>query len=642
MGFSKYILLFLFILLSCFLKIAKSQNTDSIKYKTEEIKIFSNKISTNIFDSPVKVQYIDRSSIENKNGETLSDVLQLGGGVYIKSYGGNYSLSTVSLNGLGAEHTLVLLNGFKMNSSQNNLIDLNTVTKDNIESIEILNNGSSSIYGSEAMGGVVNIITKDNPVKDFTLKLNAQAGSYEQRKIYFGFDKSLNKFNINFSLTKESSLNDYEYYFGYGPEKILKQRENSDYDLSNYSVTVNYKLSADSRLNLYSNYSDQTRSIPGIEAGSAPAAFIQDDRNWNGILSYENILSEFVSLKSQINYQNNLTDYYDNIITDSYYKNTFLSDMAQLNYVRDNFELIGGYEIDYSSLNSNEFEGNAKRVQPGLFIISKINIDDAVKIYPSVRYDYISDIKKSSVSGMMGLNFKPLNNSTLNFKANAGNNFAAPTFNELYWKDLGNKDLKPESSLNLDAGLIYGFNYFSDNTVEVTYSYIDTKNKIVWSPNSSGLWTPGNIGESVSNVLLFELNIGKEFSKSLNANVNINYSYTQSTNKSNTPGNEASFGRQIFYIPMELAKWNFSLNYKNTGINLFYTFTGKRFTNFENTEFLRAVDLIEGNIYQNFNFGKINTQLKFEVNNLLNSDYQIISGYPMPLRNYKLSLGFEY
>ncbi|MBK8552328.1 MAG: TonB-dependent receptor [Ignavibacteria bacterium] len=569
-------------------------------------------------------------------------MLQLGGGLYIKSYGGNYSLNTVSLNGLGAEHTLVLLNGFKMNSSQNNLIDLNTVTKDNIESIEILNNGSSSIYGSEAMGGVVNIITKDNLVNDLSLKLNAQAGSYEQRKIYFGLDKRLNKFNINFSLSKESSLNDYEYYFGYGSEKLLKQRENSDYDLSNYSVTVNYNLSADSRLNLYSNYSDQARSIPGIETGSAPSASVQEDKNWNSVLSYENVLSGLLSFKSQVNYQNNLAGYYDDIITDSYYKNIFLSNLTQLNYVKNNFELAGGYEIDYSTLKSNEVEDNAERVQPGIFLVSKININDIIKIYPSVRYDYISDIKENAVSGMMGLNIKPVKNSSLNFKLNAGNNFAAPTFNELYWKDLGNKDLKPESSLNLDAGLIYGFSYFSENTVEITYSYIDSKNKIIWSPDPNGLWTPENIGRSVSNVLLFELNIGKEFSRDFNTNININYSYTQSTNKSNTPGSESSFGRQIFYIPMELAKCNVSLNYKNTGINLFYTFTGKRFTNFENTEFLRAVDLIEGNIYQNFNFGKINTRLKFEVNNLLNADYQIISGYPMPLRNYKLSLGFEY
>jgi iron complex outermembrane receptor protein len=562
--------------------------------------------------------------------------------VYIKSYGGNYSLNTISLNGLGAEHTLVLLNGFKMNSTQNNLIDLNTLSKDNIERIEILNNGSSSIYGSEAMGGVINVITKNNSVKDLNIKLNGQVGSYDLRKLYLSLEKSINKFNLNFNISKESSLNNYQYYYSNGLSKLLKERENSRYDFSNYSVSINYLLNKHSKLNYFSNYSEQSRSIPGIEAGSAPASTIQDDKNWNGILTYENILSNNVSVKSQINFQNNLSDYYDMIVSDSYYKNIYLSNLSQINYIKNNFELVSGYEINYAGLESNEIEDNADRIQPGIFIVSKINASDVLKFYPSVRYDYISDITKSVVSGMIGLNIRPIRNSELNFKANAGNNFAAPTFKELYWKDIGNTDLKPESSLNIDAGVIYGFNLFSDNSVELTYSYIDAKDKIVWSPNSNGLWTPKNIGKSESNVILFEANLNKEFSNNLNAYINFNYSYTQSLKKSQDFEGDPSFDKQIFYIPQELAKCNVNLKYGNTGINLFYTFTGKRYTNFENTKYLKAVDLFEGNVFQNFKLSKINTQIKFEVNNIFNEDYQILSGYPMPLRNYKLSLSLEY
>ena len=61
------------------------------------------------------------------------------------------------------------------------------------------------------------------------------------------------------------------------------------------------------------------------------------------------------------------------------------------------------------------------------------------------------------------MNVKPFRDIKLNIKASAGNNYAAPTFNELYWKELGNKDLKPERSLNMEAGFIYGFNFISDN-----------------------------------------------------------------------------------------------------------------------------------------------------------------------------------
>ena len=619
-----------------------AQNSDTVKYKTKEINVFSNKIITNKFDSPVVVQYINKREIENKNGQSLSDALQLGGGVFMKSYGGNGSLSTISLNGLGAEHTLVLLNGFKINSSQNNLIDLNTVVKENIESIEILNNGSSSLYGSEAMGGVVNIITKDNLVKDLKLRMTGQIGSNQQNYLSAGIEKNFNKFNIDLSFSKEASQNDYEYYYNNGTNKVLKNRDNSDYELQNYSAALNYLIDQFSSLNLYSNLSNQSRNIPGLETGSVPSDAIQLDRNWNSILTYENILSHNVSFKSQFNFQNNLSNYADNILINSYYKNIFLSNLTQFNFIKNNYEATAGYEIDYSTLYSNETEYNIDRIQPAVFFVSKINLNEMLKIYPSVRYDYISDIKKSVLSGKLGVNVKPISNSQLNFKSSIGNNFAAPTFNELYWKDLGNKNLLPESSVNLDAGVIYGFNFISNNSIEINYTFIDASNKIVWSPNSNGQWTPKNIGMSSSNAVLIIANIEKDISNNFSSKLNVSYSFTNSIKKSNDYENDPTFGKQIFYIPQELGKCNFTLNYMQSGINMFYTFTGKRYTNFENTNYLKAVDLFEGNVFQNFKINKLNLQLRFEVNNIFNADYQIISGYPMPLRNYRMCLGIEY
>src|SRR5690606_20371165 len=105
------------------------------------------------------------------------------GGIFIKSYGNGSSLQTISMNGMETEQTLLLLNGSKLNSFQNAHIDLSVISKDNIERIEIVNNGYSSIYGSDAIGGVINIITTRNK-SNFSLNLNSQAGSYGYRKVY--------------------------------------------------------------------------------------------------------------------------------------------------------------------------------------------------------------------------------------------------------------------------------------------------------------------------------------------------------------------------------------------------------------------------------------------------------------------------
>jgi len=621
---------------------AFSQDKDSLKYITDEIKVISNKIATDIFYSPTKIQLIERKEIENKNGETLSDILQMTGGVFLKSYGGRSSLSTISTNGLGSEHTLVLLNGFKLNSSQNAQIDLSTVSKDNIERVEVMNNGSSSIYGSEAIGGIVNIITKNSLGKDLYLTLNGQLGSYDQRKISIEASKSLYNFNFHINFAKESSLNNYQYCFNTGAEKIMKKRVNSNYDITNYSLNLNFKINPDSKISMFSNYSELLRGIPGIEAGSEPSKASQLDNSWNSIFSYENALSKNVYLKSQINFQNNLSHYSDLVISNSFYKNIYISHSSQINYSKTHIEIVPGYEVSYATLLSNQIEDNARRIQAGFFLVSEITPFKFLKIFPSVRYDHLSDINKNIFSGKLGINYRPIENVNWNFKSGVGNNFASPTFNELYWKDLGNRKLKPESSINFDAGMIFSFEFFAENIFEITYTYIEAKDKIVWSPNSNGFWTPKNIGSSTSNIFMLELNTGKDFSKNFNADVGFKYSYTRSIKKSLDFQGDPSYGKQIFYIPEQLAKFNLSLKYRESGLNIFYSFTGKRFTDFENEKFLPAADIVEVNFSHNIKLDKFGMGLKFEINNLFNEDYQIISGYPMPLRNYKINLSFEY
>lgn len=620
-----------------------SQDTDSAAYKTEEIDVYSFKVSADVFSSPVKIQLITENEIKNKNGESLADVLQLAGGVFIKSYGGNASLGTISINGLGAEHTLVLMNGFKLNSAQNAQVDLSTVFKGNIERIEVLNNGSSAIYGSESVGGVVNVITKPGISKGFNAGIIAKTGSYNQKFFQMTLAKSLDRISVDFNYSKESSDNNYRYYFVNGNSSILKERLNSAYDISFSSLNLEYSVSPGSDLRLSSFYNLIKRKIPGIETGSDPSASDQSDKNWNSIASYETVFNKNISFRSQLNYQNNLSGFNNGVYINSYYKNIFLSNSSQINYQKQNIQIISGYELSYSALYSNETSDNAERIQTGLYLVSEINTGMNLKIFPSLRYDFISDINKNVVSGKFGINFRPSDNLNLNFKSSIANNFSAPTFNELYWKDLGNTDLVPETSVNFDAGFIFGFSLYSENKIEFTYNNINAVNKIVWTPGNSGLWTPQNTGNTLSQVISADINSMKQITKNISANIELSYSYTNSVKKSSDFTGDPSFNKKVFYIPAHQLKINAGLIFFNAGVNVFYSYTGIRYTDAENLYYLPAEGLTEGNVYYNFSLaGKVSAQIKFEINNVFNNNYQIISGYPMPLRNYKLGLSLDY
>jgi len=161
-------------------------DSDSVIVTTPPINIFSNRIITLKEDSPSSVQILDKEFISRVNGNQVSDVLKFANNVFIKSYGGNSSLKTISINGLSSEHTLILLNGVRLNSSQNAQYDLSLLSKESIESIEVMPSGSSASYGSDAISGIVNIKTSglENNVrsKKLNVVVSAEAGSYNYNK----------------------------------------------------------------------------------------------------------------------------------------------------------------------------------------------------------------------------------------------------------------------------------------------------------------------------------------------------------------------------------------------------------------------------------------------------------------------------
>ncbi len=131
---------------------ANSQSDfDSLLFTAPVINVSSSRLGLSKEDSFYPVQRFDRQEIINTNGSRVSDVLQRACNVFIKSYGGLSSLKTVSVNGMNAEHTLILLNGTRLNTIQNSQFDLSLISNEDIESIEVIPSGSSSYFGSDAL-----------------------------------------------------------------------------------------------------------------------------------------------------------------------------------------------------------------------------------------------------------------------------------------------------------------------------------------------------------------------------------------------------------------------------------------------------------------------------------------------------------
>jgi len=423
---------------------------------------------------------------------------------------------------------------------------------------------------------------------------------------------------------------------------------------------IKYSQSDEMLLKYFARYSFFSRGVLGVFLNYSTNTTHQEDKIAMTGFSFEKKISNKVFSKSDLTYQYQNQKYYDpatfNLTTviNSFYKLRRVSATSVYSFlISDKFNVESGAELNLDDISSNETEeGSAK--QFAVFAVSKyifnFSKSTVLTIYPSVRYDYFSNISERNVlTGKVGINFKPFGKTDLHVKSSFGNNFSAPTFNELYWKEIGNKDLRPEKSLSLEAGLYYKFNFAAVNELEVSYYNIYTKDRIVWTPVSGSIWRPLNIQKVSSEGIDVSLRSEFRLNKHLLANVGINYSFGSAIKKSEDYPGDPSYGKQLIYLPKEMVKGSIMMNYLTTSkllkyvsFSLFYNFSTRRYTNFENTQFVPRYDVLDGNIAAGFKFSGFETGLRFIVNNILNEDYTVLPGYPMPLRNYKFELSINY
>ncbi len=439
----------------------------------------------------------------------------------------------------------------------------------------------------------------------------------------------------------EKTDDDFDYYYFNGYRNILKHRENNSLERINILVQYSYGCRNDV-LNFMTLYSAVNRQIPGLEIGSAPMNAFQKDKIWNNILNYEHTSRSGSVLRASVNFQNYLMNYLSLPFDDSYYKNLTSGISLSYQFKMADIKYLAGADLFTGSIQSNELEEGRKRFSTAVYA----NIDYAaaknLRLYPSVRFENISDIGKNVVTAKLGLNYKPLGSDLLILKAGTGNSYRAPTFNELYWKTGGNRSLKPETSFNIDAGVLSEFRVFGNASVEINYSRVRADNKIVWRPSASVYWTPVNISSSTSDVISAAISHSSHVTRETEISFKANYTHTASIKTSSDFTGDPSLNKQLIFVPSDMFKIDAGIVYRKSGLNLFFSYTGSRYADYENTIKMKPALTLDGNFFTNINAGAFQFRAALEINNITNSDYQIVYGYPMPLRNYKFTITLTY
>lgn len=473
-----------------------AQNTEKEEIEIQEVVVTATRTERKLKDVPIITSVISSKMIEKSNLMNFKDFLEQElAGINFEKHG---NTAAINMMGLGAKYILFLVDGERMAGETLDNIDYSRININNIERIEVVKGATSSLYGSNAMGGVINIITK-NPKQKFDANISARYGSFNEfnGNVFLGTKQKWGTASISASYKRKDPyiLKDKTpILYHYDNGKVVQNPLGHTYIAGYFDYGVNPKASIyitpKMRLDLSSNYYLQERNTGDEEAKKLRNQFT--DFSNSAKLNIQ--LSESKNLNLSANY--GIYEKYDRYLflnsKNKNYENTIWRASAIYDQkIGKKHSLILGGELLSESLFSFMLNNDKKDAQTySVFAQQEWNIVPKFTLVAGGRYDYHSGFDghfTMRFSGMYRLNEK------ITLRGGYAGGFRSPSLKELFtdwahsyagnFRISGNTALKVEKSQNFNLSSEVNFQKFNMTFVG-QYSHIKDKITTQWQGRS--------------------------------------------------------------------------------------------------------------------------------------------------------------
>lgn len=620
--------------------LSESEDDSTRTYHADEVVVTATRSAILSKDSPSPVQVLTVEDILHTNGTSVADVLRSSGSVFLKDRGPTASLKTVSFRGMAAEHILVLLDGTRINSFQNGQVDFSLLPMQNVDRIEVVRDGNSALYGADALGGIINIISS-RPTEMLQIRANASVGSFDYRQYTLETRGRVCGLGLVAGFMHDRADGDYPFiYHRIGVPDTSQRRIGADFERTQLYLNSDFHIDDRSAVTVSLQQVETNQGVPG--SLTLPSNARQDDDAVAVAATMRDNHIDGFLIGLNFGFQYGLQKYSSLTYQFSYYsKTTSVTINPQIQWIVNPWDrLILGGEFVEGRLEGMLPGTVISRIQRSGYISNEMFFQressnwDRLSLYQTVRYDVLSE-GEEAFSPKIGFNLRVLRDWDTRIRASYGKNFRMPTFNDLYDVWLGNPKLKPEHSECFDVGVETAFDRLGIQTMQFTYFNIDTRDRIL--PNA--LYFPVNIYQAQSSGVegRYDLHLPGD-AMHFYADVAMNKALRQTGFGSADPAN----GKQLLYIPRVVSSFGFSFRVFKVNFNVIQTTTSKRFTAEDESESLPAYSLVDINIFTTVQLDPIRLNLRTEVSNVFDNDYQVMRDYPMPGRTYKVGLSVEY
>ncbi|MHB1686663.1 MAG: TonB-dependent receptor plug domain-containing protein [Ignavibacteriaceae bacterium] len=624
-----------------------AQQKDSSKiFRLSEVVVTATRTKIPAIEAASSITVIDSAEIAALNKRSVFGLLKDQYGVSFTQQGAPGSLSYVYLRGADPGQTLVLVDGIALNmtSDPNNTYDFANLPVDNIERIEILRGPQSTLYGSNAMGGVINIITKEGSGKP-KFFFSTEGGSYNSYNADAGLDGSIDQFNYSLTLSRFKTD---------GFSSASSRYGNTEKDgTSNYNISSRFgaALSSNFNLNFFIHFTKANTALDqhgGFEGDDPTYVYNTEDQSYRaeGKLSLldgkwdQTYSVSFFRNVRKYNFDSTLYNpassnslYDGNKINFDWQNNIKLTDnLISLGVDEEKETAISDYFYNSSTYGMfNSFFPQNSASTLGIYLQDQLNLGKSFFSAAGVRYD-----KHSRFGSVVTYRIAPAYifwETGTKIKATFGTGFKAPSLFYLFDPAYGNINLKPEKSIGWDAGveqyflqnnLIAGLNYF-DNSFTDLFGFDNNFRAI----NVDKAETKG-----------VEFYISAKPIKDLD--LKFNYTYTDAKDLSD---NSPDKNLPLLRIPKNKAGLNANYNFlEKANANVEIIYVGAR----DDKDFnqypvprVKLPDYTLVNLSASYDLTK-EIQIYGRVDNLFNKYYEDVFGYATPGQSEYLGVKLNF
>lgn len=593
------------------------------EYSFDQVVITATRTPMKVSETPANVTVITREEIEKRHYNNIGEILRHTPGVEIRTFGNPGSISAPYI--YGSEQVVLMIDGRRMNmpngiggfgSATANLTSF--ISVENIERIEVIKGGRGALYGADAVGGVINIITKQGEQNRSTVK--ASGGNWNGK---------------SYSFTNEGKQGDLGWFITAENKKLGNYSDGKGNSVDYTGVEQNtYTIRLDQKINdgklsfIYENLDDDNE-------GKAINKFDRiRQHNWD--ITYTSPLSSVTNHQIKV-YKNGIHRFSNKADSDVRMKGFNYQINSNLN---EKNLLTAGLDWRKDELASSTY-GNKDNTTKGWYLQNQWDITDKWTLTPGVRYDQ-TEAYGDRTSPQIAATYKV--DEKTSYFASWGKVFHAPRFDDLYWPHQvstyggitytydGNPNIKPETGWSVEAGIKHSFDATSEG--KVSFFKRSLKDAITWKDIGTDKynqhWIPSNVDKQKAYGV--EVQLSKQLTDRLRSYIAFNY--IDAKNKS---GN-GSFVKDPT-VPDKT--WNVGLEYADTAMSA--GIKGTAVSGREDYKYNKyiAKDYWLWDADLNLKLSKASTFF-LTINNIFDTYYDGAAGYPCPGRNYQAGIQYQF